>query len=98
MPTALTVRGLDEELVRRLKLRAARHGRSMEAECRDILRQALANEPQDFRALASSLRQSLADRAHRPAGDVMAATRAETWAALPEAIPAGGISGPGDEP
>ncbi|WP_425600540.1 FitA-like ribbon-helix-helix domain-containing protein, partial [Nitrospirillum viridazoti] len=51
MPTALTVRGLDEDLVRRLKLRAARHGRSMEAECRDILRQALANEPQDFRAL-----------------------------------------------
>ncbi|WP_064742486.1 hypothetical protein [Azospirillum sp. B4] len=89
MPTALTVRGLDEDLVRRLKLRAARHGRSMEAECRDILRQALANEPQDFRALASSLRQSLADRPHRSAGEVMATVRAETWAALPGTVTPG---------
>lgn len=37
----LIVRNIDQELVRRLKLRAARHGRSMEAEHRDILRQAL---------------------------------------------------------
>ena len=32
MAKALIVRNLDEELVRRLKLRAARHGRSAEAE------------------------------------------------------------------
>jgi len=76
MATALTVRGLDEELVRRLKLRAARLGRSMEAECREILRQALANEPQDFRSLAASLRQNLADRAHTPAASLVAADRA----------------------
>jgi len=37
----LIVRNLDEELVRRLKLRAVHHGRSMEAEHREILRQAL---------------------------------------------------------
>jgi plasmid stability protein len=37
----LIVRNLDEELVRRLKVRAARHGRSMEAEHREILQQAL---------------------------------------------------------
>lgn len=37
----LLVRNLDEELVRRLKMRAARHGRSMEAEHREILQQAL---------------------------------------------------------
>jgi plasmid stability protein len=37
----LIVRNLDEELVRQLKVRAARRGRSMEAEHREILREAL---------------------------------------------------------
>lgn len=38
----LIVRGLDDELVRSLKERAARHGRSAEAEHRAILAAALA--------------------------------------------------------
>jgi plasmid stability protein len=37
----LLVRNLDGEIVRALRLRAARHGRSAEAEHREILRQAL---------------------------------------------------------
>lgn len=37
----LIVRNIDEELVRRLKLRAAEKGRSAEAEHREILRQVL---------------------------------------------------------
>jgi plasmid stability protein len=37
----LIVRNLEPELIRRLKLRAAQHGRSMEAEHREILRQVL---------------------------------------------------------
>ena len=37
---SLTVRQLDEKLKRLLRLRAARHGRSMEDEVRAILRQA----------------------------------------------------------
>lgn len=37
----LIVRNLDETLVRALKRRAARHGRSAEAEHREILRAAL---------------------------------------------------------
>jgi plasmid stability protein len=37
----LTVRKVDDELVRALKLQAARHGRSAEAEHREILRLAL---------------------------------------------------------
>jgi antitoxin FitA len=42
----LIVRNVDPEVVHRLKLRAAQHGRSMEAEHREILRQALlASEP-----------------------------------------------------
>jgi plasmid stability protein len=37
----LIVRNLEEAVVRELKLRAARHGRSAEAEHREILRHAL---------------------------------------------------------
>ncbi len=37
----LTIRGLDEETKARLRMRAARHGRSMEAEVRSILEEAL---------------------------------------------------------
>lgn len=40
----LIVRNIDEELVRRLKVRAAQHGRSMEAEHRAILHASLAPE------------------------------------------------------
>ncbi|MBV8458068.1 MAG: plasmid stabilization protein [Acetobacteraceae bacterium] len=38
----LTVRNLDNDTVRRLRIRAAEHGRSAEAEHREILRAALA--------------------------------------------------------
>ena len=38
----LLVRNLDDELVRALQVRAAEHGRSTEAEHREILKQALA--------------------------------------------------------
>jgi antitoxin FitA len=38
----LTVRGLDDETRTRLRVRAAQHGRSMEAEVRAILQETLA--------------------------------------------------------
>jgi antitoxin FitA len=38
---ALSIRNLDETVKRRLQIRAARHGRSMEAEAREILSEAL---------------------------------------------------------
>ncbi|MCP4664073.1 MAG: DNA-binding protein [bacterium] len=41
----LLVRNLDQEIVHELKVRAARHGRSAEAEHREILRQALLPKP-----------------------------------------------------
>ena len=44
MPTLL-IRHVEESLKRRLRLRAAAHGRSMEAEARDILDCALTDEP-----------------------------------------------------
>jgi antitoxin FitA len=40
----LTVRNLEDSLVRQLRIRAAEHGRSAEAEHREILRFALAAE------------------------------------------------------
>jgi antitoxin FitA len=42
----LTIRNLDDSLKARLRGEAARHGRSMEEEVRQILRERLAGEPQ----------------------------------------------------
>ncbi len=43
----MTIRNLDDDLKTRLRVRAARHGRSMEEEARSILRAALANRVED---------------------------------------------------
>jgi len=46
MNNTLTVRNLDETVKQKLRQQAARHGRSMEAEARDILaRDVLLNDP-----------------------------------------------------
>ncbi len=42
---SLTIRNLDDETKARLRLQAARHGRSMEEEARTILRQAVMPSP-----------------------------------------------------
>lgn len=42
----LIVRNIEDEVVEALRLRAARHGRSAEAEHREILREALLKRPQ----------------------------------------------------
>jgi plasmid stability protein len=39
----MTIRGLDDEVRDKLRLRAAQHGRSMEAEARAILTEAVAS-------------------------------------------------------
>jgi len=51
----LIVRGLEEEVVRALRLRAAEHGRSVEAEHREILREALLAMPRGRRSLKELL-------------------------------------------
>jgi plasmid stability protein len=64
----LIVRNLDDGLVARLKIRAAEHGRSAEAEHREILRTALAAQPRrSFRELAAKVRSMTAGRNHTPA-------------------------------
>ena len=66
-PGNLHVRNLDRDLIARLKRRAARHGRSTEAEHREILRQALANEEESsFDKLAAELRKLTKRRNQTP--------------------------------
>jgi plasmid stability protein len=54
--SSITIRNLDDGLKRRLRIRAAEQNRSME-EARDILRCALAEEPEVRGNLADAIRQ-----------------------------------------
>jgi len=64
---SLHVRNIDDELVARLKRRAARHGRSAEAEHREILRQALEGDAEmSWDDMASKLRELTKGRKHTP--------------------------------
>jgi plasmid stability protein len=56
----LTIRDFDDELKAELRVRAAKHGRSMEAEVRDILRTALTRSDAGI-GMASRIRQRFAD-------------------------------------
>lgn len=51
----LVVRNLHEDVKKRLQLRAARHGRSMEEEVRDILNTVLKDEGRPVKAIGSRL-------------------------------------------
>jgi antitoxin FitA len=63
----LHVRNLEDDLIARLKRRAARHGRSTEAEHREILRQALVCEVEvSFDKLAANLRKFTKRRRQTP--------------------------------
>jgi antitoxin FitA len=67
MAGTLHVRNLDDDLIARLKRRAARHARSTEAEHREILRQALATEVEpSFEKLAADLRKLTRSRKQTP--------------------------------
>lgn len=52
--SAMSIRNLDERVKERLRVRAARHGRSMEAEARAILTDAVS-EPGDAGGLAQAI-------------------------------------------
>lgn len=67
MTSNLHVRNLEDELIIKLKRRAARHGRSTEAEHREILRQALVDEEEpSFDTLAAELRKLTSRRKQTP--------------------------------
>ncbi|MBB2891838.1 FitA-like ribbon-helix-helix domain-containing protein [Flexivirga oryzae] len=57
---AISVRGLSDEVAARLKVQAARHGRSMEAEVRAILTQSLADSEDDQPNLGQVIRERFA--------------------------------------
>ena len=52
---SITIRNLDDEVKRRLRLRAAEHGRSMEEEAREILRLGVG-DTSPTRNLAAAIR------------------------------------------
>lgn len=53
---SMTIRDIDEKLKAKLRVQAARHGRSMEDEARDILRTALSLEPAHAGGLVEAIR------------------------------------------
>ncbi len=71
----LTVRKLDPEIVRRLKMRAAEHNRSAEAEHRAILEAALAPGAADFWERAASLRSRTTSRSATDSVELLRADR-----------------------
>jgi plasmid stability protein len=51
------IRSLDDSLKSKLRIRAAHHGRSMEAEAREILKCGFANDTKEKMNLAESIRR-----------------------------------------
>jgi len=70
------IRELDDDVVTRLKERAQRNGRSLEAELRGILEQAAPANFADARSLAARLRRRLAGRTHTDSAASLAEDRA----------------------
>lgn len=57
---SMTIRNLDDGLKKRLRVRAAEHGKSMEEEAREILRSALSQENSSSFSLSSTIRKRFA--------------------------------------
>jgi plasmid stability protein len=77
----LTVRKIGDDLIRKLKLRAAQHGRSAEAEHRLILEQALRNNRDEFVKLARESRERLKGRDFSDSTDLIRGSRDSGWEA-----------------
>jgi len=54
---SMTIRNLDDSLKKRLRVRAAEHGTSMEEEAREILRASLSEENMEPRSLSRRIHQ-----------------------------------------
>jgi plasmid stability protein len=90
----LTVRNLEDDVVRRLRIRAAEHGRSAEAEHREILRTALVDdEPQSTRqqiaARLAEFRHRTSGRGAPTSGELLEQSRAARMKSLTGADEAG---------
>lgn len=69
------VRDLDDAVVEKLKERARRHNRSLEAELRLILERSAAADMLEARRLAAGIRRRLAGRDHSRSEDLVAEDR-----------------------
>lgn len=83
MGTTLTIRNLDQTVKQKLRLRAASHQRSMEAEAREILRKALEETippaprtPEELRERLRGVRGRWHDRG--TTDELMELTRGDT--------------------
>jgi antitoxin FitA len=76
---SLHVRNVDDDVVARLKERAARNGRSAEAEHRAILQTALPHDEDDaiFDELSTKLRERLKGRTFTPSEVLLRESRDE---------------------
>ncbi len=54
---SITIRNLDDEVKRKLRIRAAEHGCSMEAEAREILAEAVNSEPKPRKGLGTRIHE-----------------------------------------
>jgi plasmid stability protein len=70
------VRGLNQETVERLRKRAKSHGRSLQAELKEILERASRTDMLRARKLADQIRRSLEGRPHSDSAMLVAEDRA----------------------
>ena len=70
------VRDLKADVVARLKARAKRHGRSLQAELKEILEIASRHSAVEARAVAARIRRQLAGRPHSDSVELLAEDRA----------------------
>jgi plasmid stability protein len=69
------IRDLDERVVDRLKKRASRNGRSLQAELQMIVERAAAIDIVESRDVAARIRRKLADRKHSDSAALLADDR-----------------------
>ncbi len=70
------VRNLDVAVLRKLKARARKNGRSLQAEMKSILEQAARSDLAAARAAAARIRRQLAGRVHSDSAALLAEDRA----------------------
>jgi antitoxin FitA len=70
------VRDLRADVVARLRARARRNGRSLQAELKDILQTASQHRAVDARALADRIRRELRGRVHTDSVELLPEDRA----------------------
>jgi antitoxin FitA len=74
MATVL-IRDLDDRIVKKLKKRAARNDRSLQAELQAILERAASVDIVEASALAARIRHKLSDRRHSDSAALVASDR-----------------------